>query len=149
MAPSLTCIKGTMRWPRREKIRKTISCNKSNQDGKFYFWTSSLLCFGSNISWDYNDSYLFWKKDGFFLSFPFLNKKRKERPHLFMVCNLNIHCKELQVTHEQHGSQLQGSTYTRIFVSSKHYITTQSTVGWIWGCRGTKDMEGWYKLYVD
>ena len=71
----------------------------------------------------------FEKKDGFFLSFPFLNKKRKDRPHSFMVCNLNIHCKEFQLTREQRGSELQGSTYTRSFVNSKHYSTTQSTVG--------------------
>ena len=53
---------------------------------------------------------------------------------------------QLQLTLEQPGFELQGSTYMGIFFNSKYYTTTWSTVGsadveydteepWIWRAR--------------
>ena len=47
----------------------------------------------------------------------------------------------LTVTLQQHGFELCGSTYTRIFSSSKYYNPTQSVVGRISGCGRTTISE--------
>ena len=43
----------------------------------------------------------------------------------------------LQLTLEQRGFELCGSSYARIFPSSKYYSPTQSVVGGIPGCGST------------
>lgn len=53
--------------------------------------------------------------------------------------------KTLQLTLEQHGFTLRGSTYTPIFSSSKYCGTTWSEVGLIYRCGGTADTE---ELYI-
>ena len=53
--------------------------------------------------------------------------------------------KTLQLTLEQHGFTLRGSTYMPIFSNSKYCGTTWSEVGLIYRCGGTADTE---ELYI-
>ena len=55
---------------------------------------------------------------------------------IMVVCS----CQWLQLTLEQHGFELHGSTYMQGFFNSKYCSTIWTTVGWIWAC-GTTDME--------
>ena len=44
------------------------------------------------------------------------------------------------LTLEQHGFELQVSTYTQTFPSGKYYNTAQSKVDWVCAC-GTVNLE--------
>lgn len=51
--------------------------------------------------------------------------------------------KQIQLTLEQHGFELHGSTSVWIFSNSKDDSATWSAVSWIAGCRGAANMKGW------
>ena len=63
-------------------------------------------------------------------------------PPTIMVSQLSMNPKGNTVDPEQRGFELLGPTYTRIFLDSKHYSTTQSMAGWLHRCGGIRDVEG-------